>query len=73
MFLFRRRNRNLRNKKHDISKLVGKPRSIAIQSLRGLTVQYVALKAGEAFPPVPAPPVYMVCYDSITDIVTFAA
>ncbi len=60
------------SRKDDISHLIGKPRAEAVQSLRGKTVQYIALKNGE---PAPAAPdaSYIVCYDSVTDIVTSAA
>jgi hypothetical protein len=72
MFLLRRRKLQQKTTKVDISHLVGKSRAIAIQTLRGKTVQYVALKAGEQ-PPTPVESVYIVCYDSVTDLVTHAA
>ena len=69
MFLFRRRKQQ--KAKEDISHLVGKSRAAAVEALRGKTVQYVALKAGEQ-PPTPVATVYIVCYDSVTDLVTSA-
>lgn len=73
MFLLRRRQQQKQqNQKEDISHLVGKSRANAVQALRGKNVQYVALKAGEQSPPA-ADSVYIVCYDSVTDLVTSAA
>ncbi len=74
MFLLRRRQqqKQQQNQKEDISHLVGKSRANAVQVLRGKNVQYVALKAGEQ-PPASVASVYIVCYDSVTDLVTSAA
>ena len=75
MFLLRRRQQQKKNAnanaKENISHLVGKSRAAAVEALRGKTVQYVALKAGEQ-PPTPVATVYIVCYDSVTDLVTSA-
>ncbi len=75
MFFLRRRRQQPQQRKDDISHLVGKSRAAAIQALKGTgkTIQYIALKAGEQPPSIPATSVYIVCYDSITEIVTFAA
>jgi hypothetical protein len=70
-FLRRRKQQQQQQKKQDISHLVGKPRAAAIEALRGKTVQYVALKAGEQLPS-PVTSVYIICYDSVTDLVTSA-
>lgn len=71
MFLLRRRQQQQKKQKENISHLVGKSRAAAVEALRGNTVQYVALKAGEQPPPA-SPSLYIVCYDSVTDLVTSA-
>ena len=73
MFLLRRRQQQKKNAnaKQNISHLVGKSRAAAVEALRGKTVQYVALKSGEQSP-TPVATVYIVCYDSVTDLVTSA-
>ena len=72
MFLLRRRQQQKKNVKENISHLVGKSRATAVEALRGKTVQYVALKSGEQSP-TPVATVYIVCYDSVTDLVISAA
>ncbi len=63
---------NEKTTKENIGHLVGKSRANAMQVLQGKTVQYIALKSGEAIPAAPQS-TYVICYDSITDIVISAA
>jgi hypothetical protein len=79
MFLMRRRQQQKqqqqqekKSQKEDISHLVGKPRVGAMLALRGKAVQYIALKNGEAVPPAPNG-LYVICYDSVTEVVISAA
>jgi hypothetical protein len=74
MFRLKKKQQQQKQQQTAYAHLVGQPRAAAITALKGIPVEFVALKAGEPLPTVSSTSaVRIVTYDAVTELILSVA